>query len=89
MSLTTAARFADHRRPSRVGTTTTDRAELIHDAQTILDGHTCDAVGMCAGCRVMWNRLTPHPCTQASWARAVVGRLPTAETLTALGLRTA
>ena len=91
MSAVTAYLSADNHR--RAGAAPAPRADgeavLFHDAQTILARHTRDSVGMCAGCRTMWNRLAPYPCTQAAWAQAVLGRAPTAETMAALGLRTA
>lgn len=78
-----------HRRAATLACGADGAGVLFHDAQTILARHTRDAVGMCAGCRTMWNRLAPYPCTQAAWAEAVIGRVPTAETMTTLGLRTA
>jgi hypothetical protein len=47
---------------------------------TILDQHTENDLGMCAGCRALWHRLIPYPCTQVVWARAVLDQRPNAET---------
>jgi predicted anti-sigma-YlaC factor YlaD len=60
---------------------------MIADARTVLVQHTADHIGMCTGCRAMWDRIAPYPCTQVSWAHAVVGQVPTAETMAVLGLR--
>jgi hypothetical protein len=59
----------------------------LREARDLLRSHRADEAGMCAGCRELWQRLAPFPCTQVDWARAVVGRIPSPETLTTLGLR--
>jgi hypothetical protein len=50
-----------------------DAASAVDGALDVLSRHTVDDFGMCAGCQAMWSRLIPYPCTQVSWARAVIG----------------
>jgi hypothetical protein len=59
---------------------------LLPAAQALLAIHQPDAAGLCTGCRQQWARVVPHPCTQHIWAQAVHDRIPSPDTLTALGL---
>jgi hypothetical protein len=40
-------------------------------AVAVLAQHAADRDGWCRGCLDDWNRLAPHPCSQANWASAV------------------
>lgn len=59
---------------------------LASDVRALLAVHRPDELNMCAGCRVHWGRMVPHPCSQAVWAGAVDERIPTPATLALLGL---
>ncbi|RFS44690.1 hypothetical protein D0Q02_20410 [Micromonospora craniellae] len=43
---------------------------LVAQVASIAATHIADDDGACAGCRAVWNRWVPHPCTQAEWATA-------------------
>jgi hypothetical protein len=59
---------------------------LLPAAQRVLEIHVRDQTGMCHGCRELWARLVPYPCTQARWATSVTDRIPSPETLAVLGI---
>jgi hypothetical protein len=47
---------------------------LITSACGVARDHTACSHGMCTGCLTGWDRLVPHPCTHAEWARTVLDR---------------
>jgi hypothetical protein len=69
--------------------TTAEAVLLLPDATGILTSHRPANDGLCAGCRALWDRLAPYPCTQAEWAQRVADRVPTPETMALLGWPTA
>jgi hypothetical protein len=46
------------------GPTTVDAAAEVLAAHVAEDG-------WCRGCRDLWGRLVPYPCTQAEWATRI------------------
>ncbi len=47
---------------------TVHKGQFLHEAAAeVLTVHVAED-GWCRGCRDQWQRLVPHPCTQAEWA---------------------
>jgi hypothetical protein len=59
---------------------------LVASAHEILAQHAADEQGMCTQCRAVHGHLTPHPCSQHTWAQRVDRTVPTPQTLQLLGL---